>query len=195
MFHFYWFCLVVIFAIMWLWGFGDLVKLLKKDKRVTKEAKKFNDCDQFFFLVYDSFFLYALEEFAEHRLAYNLPGSWDGFDSFLHHRFTDQVRRQWVEFFTTFGWWYVALRTAVRRGDGKLQFMLIQAFLPLFAWFGHSQYKYIMATYILNSLFLWLPFWVDLMQRNASVHGYVYILCVCVCVCVCVRMCVNTYLL
>jgi hypothetical protein len=64
MFHFDWFCLVILFAIVWLWGFGDLVKLLKKDKRVTKEAKKFNDCDQFFFLVYDSFFLHALEEFA-----------------------------------------------------------------------------------------------------------------------------------
>ena len=170
MFHFYWFCMIIIFNIMWLWGFVDLVKLLNKASRVTKEAKKFNDSDQFYFLVYDSFFLYALEA---QRVQLGLPDSWAGFQSFLHHRKgkTDQVRTQWVEFFCSYGWWYVALRMAVRRGDGALQFLLIKAFLPLFVWFGHCQYKFIMAAYILNSLFLWSPFWVDVMRRNASVHG------------------------
>ena len=134
MFHFYWFCMIIIFNIMWLWGFADLVKLLNKASRVSKEAKKFNDSDQFYFLVYDSFILYALEEYSAQRVQLGLPDSWAGFQSFLHHRKgkTDQVRTQWVEFFCSYGWWYVALRMAVRRGDGALQFLLIKAFLPLF---------------------------------------------------------------
>ena len=64
MFHFYWFCLCILFQIMWLFGFEVLVARLNKAKRVTKECKKFNDADQFFTLVYDSFFLYALDEFS-----------------------------------------------------------------------------------------------------------------------------------
>jgi hypothetical protein len=102
--------MIIIFNIMWLWGFADLMKLLNKASRVTKEAKKFNDSDQFYFLVYDSFFLYALEEYSAQRVQLGLPDSWAGFQSFLHRRKgkTDQVRTQWVEFFCSYGWWYVA---------------------------------------------------------------------------------------
>ena len=179
MFHFYWFCLCILFQIMWLFGFEVLVARLNKAKRVTKECKKFNDADQFFTLVYDSFFLYALDEFSLQYENLGYECSWRGFDEFMARKtpgVVDEVRDHWCEFFMSYGWWYLAARAAVRQGDGKLQFILVQAWLPLFVWFGHCHYKTIMATYILNSLFLWKPFWVDLMRRNASIHGCVYLI-------------------
>ena len=68
MFHFYWYvpfvsslnmilfnryCLIINHVMMWKFGFQSLAKLLQKSKRVTKDCKKFNDCNQFFNIVFD----------------------------------------------------------------------------------------------------------------------------------------------
>ena len=49
MFHFGWYCLMIVFELMWDFGFSELAgeKFLKQNKRVKKECKKFTACDTF----------------------------------------------------------------------------------------------------------------------------------------------------
>lgn len=68
---------------MWLFGFKELSSELKKDKRVKEDCKKFNDCDNFHDVVYEGFFVYALDEFAKQREELKLEESWEGFTEFL----------------------------------------------------------------------------------------------------------------
>jgi hypothetical protein len=52
MFHFNWYALQICFSLMWSFGFNDLSKRLKKEKSVNQDAKKFQPCDQFMYLIW-----------------------------------------------------------------------------------------------------------------------------------------------
>jgi hypothetical protein len=174
MFHFVWYALRINFHLMWHFGFSDLKTQLCK-KRVEPECKKFINADSFLYLIWTAFLIYALDEFGQQRIELGLEDSWDGFWEFLlctpKNFPTDELRRHWCEWFTHFGWWYICTRESIRRGDGDLQFTLLQTWLALFVWCGHHLYKYTLATYIYNYLFKWSEFWKDIIRRHASVHG------------------------
>ena len=62
-------------------------------------------------------------------------------------------------------------RTAIRRGDGELQVLMLKIWLPLFVYCGHYQYKWTIATFLYNFQFKWSEFWKDFILKNGSVHG------------------------
>ena len=107
MFHFNWYALLINFALMWHFGFKRLVEITKKGKKVKEDVKKFNDCDSFFYLVFEgdfvvtssghSFFLgflfHALDEFGQQREKLGLEDSWDGFFDYLRLDTQDELRK------------------------------------------------------------------------------------------------------
>ena len=107
MFHFVWYTLKINFHLMWDFGLGELRTKLKKSK-VTKDAKKFKNCDNFLYLIWTGvnlalpnhyqsqmcdvyvrlgFLLYALDEFTAQR-GETYPDSWSSLFDFVRNGHT-----------------------------------------------------------------------------------------------------------
>ena len=52
-FHFYWYCLMINFKMMWLFGFCDIIQKLGKSKTCKEDCKNFHNSDQCFEIIFE----------------------------------------------------------------------------------------------------------------------------------------------